>query len=138
MIKQNEINKIKDYFNSEIQERETISKKLSKNIPRLDYIDIVLIASSATSGGVSIISHASVIGIPTGIMSSSFTLVFSLTAEIIKKKEEKHSTIIMLAKSKLNSTETLMSPALIDLDIIHEEFKTIVNEKKVRSNEGKY
>ena len=26
----NEINKIKDYFNSEIQERKTISKKLSK------------------------------------------------------------------------------------------------------------
>ena len=44
----------------------------------------------------------------------------------------------MLAKSKLNSTETLMSQALIDLDIIHEEFKTIVNEKNVRSNEGKY
>ena len=36
----------------------------------------------------------------------------------------------MLAKSKLNSIETLMSQALIDLDISHEEFKTIVNEKK--------
>ena len=34
----------------------------------------------------------------------------------------------MLAKSKLNSTETLMSQALIDLDISHEEFRTIVNE----------
>ena len=36
----------------------------------------------------------------------------------------------MLAKSKLNSIETLMSQALIDLDINHEEFKTIVNEKE--------
>ena len=36
----------------------------------------------------------------------------------------------MLAKSKLNSTETLMSQALIDLDISHEEFRTIVNEKE--------
>ena len=35
----------------------------------------------------------------------------------------------MLAKSKLNSIETLMSQALIDLHISHEEFKTIVNEK---------
>ena len=33
----------------------------------------------------------------------------------------------MLAKSKLNSIEGLMSQALIDLDIIHEEFKTILN-----------
>ena len=36
----------------------------------------------------------------------------------------------MLAKSKLNSIETLMSQALIDLDKGHEEFKTIVNEKE--------
>ena len=36
----------------------------------------------------------------------------------------------MLAKSKLNSIETLMSQALIDLDINHEEFKTIANEKE--------
>ena len=36
----------------------------------------------------------------------------------------------MLAKTKLNSIETLMSQALIDLDISHEEFKTILNEKQ--------
>ena len=36
----------------------------------------------------------------------------------------------MMAKSKLNSTKTLMSQALIDLEISHKEFKTIVNEKK--------
>ena len=36
----------------------------------------------------------------------------------------------MLARSKLNSIETLISQALIDLDISHGEFKTIVNEKE--------
>ena len=36
----------------------------------------------------------------------------------------------MLAKSKLNSIETLMSQALIDLEISHEEFKAIANEKE--------
>ena len=36
----------------------------------------------------------------------------------------------MLHKSKLNSIETVMSQALIDLDISHEEFKAIVNEKE--------
>ena len=35
----------------------------------------------------------------------------------------------MLAKSKLNTIETIMSQALIDLYISHEEFKTIVNEQ---------
>ena len=36
----------------------------------------------------------------------------------------------MLAKGKLNSIESLMSQALIDIEISHEEFKTIVNEKE--------
>ena len=36
----------------------------------------------------------------------------------------------MPAKTKLNSIEELMSQALIDLDISHEEFKTTVNEKQ--------
>ena len=36
----------------------------------------------------------------------------------------------MLAKSKLNSIETLISQALIGLEISQEEFKTILNEKE--------
>ena len=36
----------------------------------------------------------------------------------------------MLAQSKLNSTETVISLALIGLEISHKEFKTIVNDKK--------
>ena len=35
----------------------------------------------------------------------------------------------MLAKSKLNSIETLISQALLDMDISHEEFVTILKEK---------
>ena len=38
----------------------------------------------------------------------------------------------MPAKSKLNSTETLITQTLIELEINHEEFKTIVNEKKYK------
>ena len=48
----NEINKIKDYFNSEIQERKTMSKKLSKYIAAFDYIDKTLIVLSAANGGI--------------------------------------------------------------------------------------
>ena len=49
--------------------------------------------------------------------------------KVTRKKKKKHNKIVMLAKSKLNSIETLMPQILIDLDISHEEFKTIVNEK---------
>ena len=50
--------------------------------------------------------------------------------KVTRKKKKKHNKIVMLAKSKLESIETLMSQPLIDLDISHEEFKTIVNEKE--------
>ena len=108
----NEINKIKDYFNSEIQERKKTIKKLSKYIAAFDYIDKTLIVLSATSGGVSIISFASVIVVPAGIASATFTLVFSLKTEITKKvkgrnKRKKRNKIVMLTKIKLNRIETL-------------------------------
>ena len=44
-----------------------------------------MIVLSATSGGVSIISFASIIGVPAKIASANFTLVFSLTTRIINK-----------------------------------------------------
>ena len=81
----NEVNKIKDYFEFEIKEREAVIKKLSKYTAALDYTDKKLIVLSATSGGISIIAFTNVIRIPAGIISSNFTLVFSLTTGIIKK-----------------------------------------------------
>ena len=78
----------------------------------------------------------SIVGAPVGITSANPTLFFSLTTGIAKKllnitrnKKKKHDKILMLAKSKLNSIETLISQALIDMEISHEEFITILNEK---------
>ena len=46
---------------------------------------------------------------------------------IIKKKKKKHDIIVLLAKSKLNSTEVLISKASIDSNINHNEFVLINN-----------
>ena len=90
----NEINKIEDYFEFEIKEREAVVKKLSKYTAALDYTDKTLIVLSATSGRIGIISFTNVIGIPAGVISASLTLVFSLTTGIIKKllKETRKKT----------------------------------------------
>ena len=45
----------------------------------------MLIVLNATTGGVSIISHATVVGAPVGIANAAFILVFSLATGIIKK-----------------------------------------------------
>ena len=130
------ISKIENYFIEEVNQRKSYSQKLNEYVTTFDYLDKILIVLSATTGGVSIISFTSVIGAPVGIASASFALIFSLTTGIVRKllniarkKKKKHDKILMLAKSKLNSIETLISQALIDLDITHEELITILKEK---------
>ena len=81
----NEISNIKNYLNHEIKQRELNSKTLSKYVATFDYIDKILIILSATCGGVSIISFTAVAGAPVGMVSASFTLIFSTTTGIIKK-----------------------------------------------------
>ena len=77
-----EISKIENYFH----QRKSCSKKLSKHATAFDYIYKVLFVLSATSGGLCIISSASVVGAPIGIAGASFTIIFSLTTGIVKKK----------------------------------------------------
>ena len=134
-----EISKTEDYFIEEINQRKSCSQKLIKYVTTFDYIDKTLIVLSATTGGVSIISFTSIIGAPVGIASASLTLIFSLTTGIIKKllnitrkKKKKHDKSLILAKSKLNSIDTLISQALIDIDISHEEFIAILKEKDMK------
>ena len=115
-----EISKIENYFIEEINQRKSCSKKPSKYVAVFDYIDQALIVLSATSDGVSIISFTSIIGAPVGIASTSLTLFFSLTTGIVKKllnitrKKKKNHDKITLAKSKLNSIETLIDIASIN------------------------
>ena len=84
------------------------------------------------TGCASISAFASLVGNPTGITSSAIGLkICAITAAIktdksvIKKRKKKHAKIVLLAKSKLNSIEVLISKALIDSVISHDEFVLI-------------
>ena len=132
-----EIKKIDNRFVNDINKQKVYSKKLSRYVTIFDYIDKILIVLSATTSGASIISFTNTtIGESVGIVCASFTLISSLTIGIIKKllnmtinKKKNHDQLLMLAESKFNSIETLISQALGDLDISHEEFIMILKEK---------
>ena len=131
-----EIKNIKYDFINEINQQKSYSKNLNRYVTIFDYIDKILILLSAATGGISIVSFTTAIGASVEIASAGVTLIFSLTAGIIKKllditrkKKKKHDKILMLAESKFNSIETLISQALADLDIVHEEFIMILKEK---------
>ena len=96
---------------------------------------------SASPGTLSIASYAAVIGIQVGIAGSSLTLIFTISTDIsksllkvTKKRKKKHNKIIALAESKLNTTETLLSSALNDSKISHEELSNIIIEKNIYEN----
>ena len=136
-----EINKIRDYFNNEMKDRKDIIKKLNKYLVSFDYLDKIFIALSASFGTLSIASYASVVGIPAGIAGSSLTLIFTIGTgisksllNVTKKRKKKHNEIIVLAKNKLNMIDTLLSSALNDSEISHEEFTNIINEANIYEN----
>ena len=118
-----------------------MSKRLSKYIASFDYFDQSLIVLSVRTGSISVASFATVIRAPVGMMNASCSLAFSITTGIVKKllkttrnKQKKHNKIVMLASSKLNSIEIKISKALIDNEISHEDFETIINEEKNMEN----
>ena len=127
---------IENYFYQEINEGKSYTKKLHKWINIFNYIDKILIILSATSSVVSIISFTILVGAPVGIASANFTLIFSIAKGIIeillettRNRKKMHDKFLMLAESKLNSIEKLISKALSDMEISHEEFVIILDEK---------
>ena len=137
----NEINKTRDYFNNEINERKDIIKKLNKYIVSFDYLDKIFITLSASFSTLRIASYATVIGLPVGVAGSSLSLIFTVSTginksllKVTKKRKKKHNKIIALAKSKLNMIDTLLYSALNDSKISHEEFSNIITEKNTYEN----
>ena len=111
-----------------------MSKTHKKFCITLNYIEHFFILPSTITGCISISHFASFLGVPIGITSSAIGLKICQIAagiktykSIIKKRKEKHDQIVLLAKSKLNSTEALISKAFIDSNISHDEFVLINN-----------
>ena len=108
---------------------------MNKYIVSFDYLDKIFIALSASFSTLSIASYSTIIGLPVGIAGSSLTLIFTIGTgisksllKLTKKRKKKHNKIIALAKNKFNTIDTLLSSALNDSKISHEEFTNIITE----------
>ena len=89
----------------------------------------LLILSSTITGCVSFSEFASLVSVPVGITSYAVGIkVCLITAgikkykSIEKKKKKQRNKIVLLGKDMLNTIEVLISKALIDSYIIHDEF----------------
>ena len=96
---------------------------------------------SASFGTLSIASYATVVGTPASIAGSSLTLIITIGTgisksllKVTKERKKKHNKKIALAKNKLNTIDVLLSSALNDSEISHEEFSTIITEANIYEN----
>ena len=115
------------YLLDELKRNDLMNKKHKKVCGTLNYFEHFLVFVSAVSGCVSISAFASLFGVSLVITSSSVWIkVCAITAEIkkymsiIKKKWGKHDKIVLLAKTKLNTIEILISGTLLGSYIIHD------------------
>ena len=123
------INEIRNYFLEEIEQNKLMSKKHKKVCTTLNYIKHVHSLASTITGYISISAFISLFVVPIGITSSAVQ-IRAIAAGIVKyksiiNKTEKHDLILLLTKSKLNRMEVLISKALIDSNISHDEFVSI-------------
>ena len=109
-------------------------EKYKKTCTYLNCVENLLILSSIITGYVLISAFALLVCVSVGITSSAVGInICAITAEIkkyksiIKEKKKKHDKIVLLGKHKLNTIEVLISKALIDSYISHDEFASVNN-----------
>ena len=54
--------------------------------------------------------------------------------KVTKKRKKKHNKTVALEKNKLNMIDTLLSSALNDSEISHDEFSNIITEANIYEN----
>ena len=126
------IDETRNYLFDEIKHNDLMSGKYKKTCKYLNYVEHLLILASAVAGCISISAFASLVRVPVGITSPAVGLkICAIIAgikkykSVIKKKKKKHNKIVLLGKDKLNIIEVLISKALIDSYISHDEFVSV-------------
>ena len=111
-----------------------MSKKHKKKCRNLNYIEHFLLFISAVNDCVTMSAFASLVDISIGIASFAVGInIYVITAgnkkykSNINKWKKKHDKIVLLAKTKLNTTKVLINTALIDSNTNHDKFVSLNN-----------
>ena len=117
------IDEIRNYLAEKINQTKLMSKKHKKSCKALNYFENLHIVTFTIIWCVSISAVVSLVCISTVWITISIkTLGIKKYKPIIKKNNNKDNEIVLLAKSILNSIEVLISKALIDSNVSHDEF----------------
>ena len=128
------IDETRNYLLNEIKHNDLLSEKYKKTWKYLNYVEKLLILSTTVTGCISISAFASLVCVLVGITNSAIGIkICAITAgikkyeSVVKKIEKKHDKLVLLGKDNLNTTEILISKALIDSYISDDKFVSINN-----------
>ena len=129
------IGEIEAFFLHEIDEREKLAKKFRRIGNSILIVDTGLIITTVISGSTSIAAISSGVAIPIGIVLTGASLMLTIATTVTRKslnsirvKQKKHDQIILLAQTKLESIQDIISKALTDGNISDLEFERILSE----------
>ena len=131
------IKEIEVFLNQEIVERSRLSKKKSNCSSVLSYINYGLTATTIITGSGGIACLASGIAAPFFVVLEGISLALTVSSVISLRsiriytiKAKKHHDILVTAQTILDSITLLISKAIQDASISHDEFQQILNAKR--------
>ena len=129
------IEEAEKFLRDETEKRDKLAKQFKRRVTVSTISDTSMISTIAALEIVSIVTITTGVGIPVGIALASTGLILGLgsvvihkTQKIFESKAKKHDKIKTLAESKLDSISNLVSKAIEDAHISHEEYQFILKE----------
>ena len=129
------IDELEKFLRSEVDLRDKLTKRFKRRATAATFSDTSGLAAIAVLGATSIGLASTGIGVAlipiaasTGLFLSLGSGVIHKTQKIFDSKAKKHYKIKTLAESKLDSISELVSKAIEDANISHEEYRFILKE----------
>ena len=129
------IDELEKFLRSEVESRDKLTKRFKRRATASTISDTSVIAAITALEVASIVTLTTGIGMPISVVLASTGLLLGLGSGIIHKtqkifdsKAKKHDKIKTLAESKLDTISGLVSKAVEDSHIDHQEYLRILKE----------
>ena len=129
------IDELEKFLRSEVESRDKLTKQFKRRATALTISDTSVITAITALEVASIVTLTTGIGMPISVVLASTGLLLGLgsvvshkTQKIFNSKAKKHDKIKTLAESKLDTISGLVSKAVEDSHIDHQEYLLILKE----------
>ena len=129
------IDELEKFLRSEVESRDKLTKRFKRRATATTFSDGSVIAAITALEIASIVTLTTGVGMPLSVVLASTGLFLGLGSGIIHKtqkifdsKAKKHDKIKTLAESKLDTISGIVSKAVEDSHISHQEYQLILKE----------